>query len=654
MNPFVSEWINQNSGKFDSMSDVTEFNVSFNNYLEAKDWDNLQGLFKKYPSVKFGELKEYADTVQNISSKVEIKKAKVNISEPKIHALLSNFHGDSIFNLKDDLSYNEVMEISETLRLEKGEDDLAFIVSNNIKLEGKITSEMSSNKLKIDLVNYYVPARGRDPPFTQYFGQPYPKIKPKKSLSEYYYSYDLEANHKKYLLLSKEKIEGSRISVEGMLVVCSDKVKGGNTFMLPSNVEVVFVNSWKNDRVSLTQQEVRELFPVINHEELATIIFGKFRHPLWFERLVIAFLFSGLVDNYPMHLCVAGPPATGKTKGLIEPLTIQIPDPEPMVYHSTNATFKAYIPSYGGGQTNMGALLSADRICYADEFLSSLVNSNNSTDAGNMFGKLTSLLEWSKNPAESGYGMSISCVHPTMQLLACTNFQKGFATINEAARKLNNAAMSRIVWYVQNKEHIEWIKERASEIMSYSSEERLPKRDDRFVKLYDFFKSKHCKVDHQKVKKLYNNYREIIPDDMSDVYLRYDHHLFAMIDGMAKYLWLTGQEQNFDSATEKAYELGSEIFENIISSWISALDFEKMNVKSKVRALTTPELAVFNHISYEYGINTAQLEKALPESSVILGKLQLNELIGEINGGWYPYWHSKMALKEMTEFANQV
>ena len=644
MNDFVKNWYDSGAAQqFESASEGDSFFHKVDEAFEIQDWVAAKKLFDT-TTIDTTELEKYINIVTGM--RVVNKEQKVRVqNNALIFALFNELTGDRIFEIPEHLSYEDTKAINEELRIRAGGKILPFVIAQNVDLEGKIIAERGITKQSIDLVRYYEPKTQNEAPFATYFGEGWPKGKPVKILSQDFFAYDFESKNKQYLLLTKDKIGTTKIKVKGMYAACSDKVKVGGTFALPSNVEVVFVNSWKDNKVIYTEEQIKEWFTEENHETLVKKFLGKYRHPYWFEQATFAILFSGIYRGYPLHFTWVGPAGSGKTHGWMKPLNKAIPDN----FVDSKSTFKSYIPSYGG-TFHQGFLLTSERICYGDEFLSSLITSSqNNSDAGNNFGKLTSLLEWDNSPSGSGNTGTVSSICPTMQLLACTNFQAGLQNIAECSKKLNNAAMSRSMWYVQTDKHINYCMDKKDSCIGITDEEMDPVPEEHTIHLYDFFKTRFVKLDGKKIVSVIKDFAEIIPNTMSEVYSRYDHHYCCLVDGAAKYRWLIGEKDSLDEADNNDYLLAQQIFENIILSWGMSLDFESISKDSKTRALTAKQNEVYRYICDEHGINSAGLEtKFGGEISGRLGKLVLMSLVKEVEGGWYPFWHHKFKMQELS------
>ncbi len=645
MNEFLKTWYDAGaSEQFESTSIGDKFLHKLDKAFETEDWIKAKTILTT-TEIDTIEIEKYVEV--SIKTKFVDKKRKVEpINNALVYALLNRFDGDKIFEIQDKLDSEDARAIAEELRLRKNGKTLAFVISNNCKLEGKIIAERGLTKQSIDLARYYEPTVRGEEPFAAYFGDGWPRGKPMKVLSNDFFAYDFESENKQYLLLTENKINATKVKVKGMYVPCSDRVKVGGTFTLPSNVEVVFVTKSEDNKVIYTEEQIKKWFIGANHESLVEQVLGKFRHPKWFEQFTLATLFSGIYRGYPLHFMWVGPAGSGKTYGWLKNLHIAIPDN----FVDSKSTFKAYIPSYGG-QFNQGWLLTSERICYGDEFLSSLItSSNNLAETGNTFGKLTSVLEWDTSPPASGNGAPVSSICPTMQLLACTNFQSGLQNINECSRKLNNAAMSRMLWYVQTKKHLAYCMEKKDVTTGMTGEELEPVHDPHVINVYDFFKTRFVKLEGEKITRVVKELEELIPNSMSEVYSRYDHHFCCLVDGVAKYRWLIGEKDNLDKADDEDYLLAQKIFQEIVLSWGISLDFDSISKDSKVKSLTLKQHELFKYVCDEHGITTIEIEKKFGgEAGVRLGKLVLQNLIKDVEGGWYPFWHYKFKTEELKQ-----
>jgi hypothetical protein len=642
LNIFLNRWVDSHANIFENdLNKSSAFILKFNSLLKSKDFSGLNELVDSIDCDDVVELKDFISELKLVTTDYVKDFVTPVINDMLLNILSIGLENDCVKKVNKPISYEECISISEALRLK--ENKFVFLISSNISVKGKITGKVRDNKIKIDLINYYTPIRANSDNFVLYFGQGTSKAKCAKSLSADFYSYYLEDGVKQYLLLSLEPIKTQRVFVKGCVVQVSDKMIVGESFQLPSNLNVIFVNSFEEEKRTYSEQEIRDIVGTPSYDELKKMYLGVFSHPDWLEKLLLIWNFSGTVEGYPLHLSIVGPPKTGKTMSTITPFWTVIPD----LKQNGQSTFKGLIPSFGGGKSNSfneGALLRADRICYLDEFLTPVcAGGHNYNDTYVLFGKLNSILEWNMGDVSSGYGKSIAIANPTMQLLACSNFQLGLTDLVQAASRLNTAGMSRIFWYCQNQENIDFINKNSSKVMSVPVEKRLPVYDGKAVALYDFFKMKENRVelDYGWVSIKHKRYASLIPDGLIDVYSRYDHHLACLVDGVSKLRWLIGDKNDFRVADTQDYIEAEHIFSIVISSWITdKSDLFKLPKNARVKHLTSKERAVYEHISSFGGIMIDELNAMFNFCDVQIQELVRLELVYVFDKKHYAFWHS--------------
>ena len=631
---FINNWTKNNIALFDN--DLNKSSKFVDNFVNAiDDIVTLEELIKDIPST---ELHKYVAELKLVSTSVTIDKSVQVVDDLLFNVLSVGIKSDCVKKINKAISYEECMLVSEMIRTSS--DHYAFFISNNNSIKGKILGNVRDNKIKVDLIKRYSPKSEDADPFSLYFGQGVSKAKCVHTLSADFYAYTFEASPRQYLLLSLEEIKTQRIVVNGMFAQVSDNLKVGESFQLPANLNVIFVHNVVEEKREFTIEEIRALIGIPTFEELREMMFGRFEHPVWLEELLFAWEFSYPVDGYPLHLSIIGPPGSGKSESIINPLSIVIPD----VKTKGISTFRGLIPSFGGkgiGGFNEGALLQADRVCYLDEFLTPVCSGGNNYDEiSNLFGKLNSLLEWDVGSVSSGNGRNMNIVTPTMQVLACSNFQAGVPDIVKVAQRLNNATLSRMFWYVQNQENIDFTKSRIPMIMGLSDEERMPKENDNVIALYDFCKGTKVSVDFNWVIKTAKKYEKIVPSELKGMYARYNHHLGCLVDGICKLRWIVGEKDNF-VADEKDYAKAEEIYSIVISSWNSTEEqLISIPKSARVKHLNSDLRKVYDRISEYGGTTLGELTAALGHCDVSLEYLTRVELVYIYEGKHYAYWHN--------------
>ena len=645
---FLKPWIDKNMKIFgDDFNKANKFMEDFRNAIVKKQFYVLDKLVLDL-NITDEELKRYVEELKLIDTSYTKDVVQFIVDDMLVNILSLGVNGDCIKKIDKPISYEECVATSEQIRKSTGH--FVFLISSNTSIQGKILGRVRDNKIKIDLMNYYIPKRDDNDPFMLYFGQGTSKAHCEHSLAADFYSYSFEDGTKQYLVLSLEPIKSQRVILHGCVCQVSDRMTVGESFQLPANLNVIFVNKVEEEKRDFTVEEIRELIGTPSFEELKRKVFGIYEHPKWLEELLISWLFCYPVDGYPLHLSILGPPGSGKSASIIDPIHANIPDE----HQRGLSTFKGYIPSFGSSSQSgfsEGALLRADRICYLDEFLTPVcAGSNNYNEISNLFGKMTSILEWSAGNISSGKGRNINVVQPTMQLLTCSNFQSGAQDIVQVASRLNNATLSRMFWYVQNQENIDFTKAKVSGIMGIEEEDRLPKQDGKLVALFDFFKMKGHKtvIDFDWIVKVHKKYHVIVPDALAGIYIRYNHHLACIVDGISKMRWLIGEKEDFTVADDEDYKKAEEIYSIVISSWVTDdKDLMSLPKRARVKHIPSNERLVYDYISDYGGATLEELNNKFGDWKEFHDKLLRRELIYNFDGKFYAFWHSVVKEKQL-------
>lgn len=523
---------------------------------------------------------------------------------------------------------------------------LAFFITAEKEVRGKITTQAFQDMRQIRLMSVRKGKNG-DTDF-HFIGDPGSSVGYTRTLSDYFYVYPFETLTKKYYVLSKEAVRPGHCEVTGMEVFASDEVKiTSGTFNLPSNVTLLFAQKIRSEIKPLSISEVRIATQNWNMDFLAEAVFGANRHPPWFERAYLAWLFSGKFDGYPLHIGIMGPAGTGKTRGMIIPLTYQIPEPSPGVFFDgTKSTLKGLVPSFGGKEPQEGYFAKCERIAYVDEFLTSLKRMGGPVDDNDETGMLTTLLEHMPTPAMSGRGQT-TMVHPTAKLILTTNPERGLSNLVDCAMRLKRAFMSRVLWYQQTEEHIAFINKNKARNTAMRHEDKYPKQIMNFRNVYDAMLDKTVDLDYERIDELFKQYHDIVPEEMKEVYMaRYNHHLMCLVDGFAKLAWLTNQRVKL-KATDDDYAEAESVFATFLMSWGKGVNFKKIPIRVRERYLSVSQMNVFQYVSQNAGCKPEEIQTEFGRAPRELQDLLDLGLVKVLNGGFYPHWHISLKMDEV-------
>ena len=313
-------------------------------------------------------------------------------------------------------------------------------------------------------------------------------------------------------------------------------------------------------------------------------------------------------------------------------------------------TIKGLIPSFGEAIPDEGYICKCNRIAFIDEFFSILrrAKQHQELDAGTDL--LTNILEHKARPVQSGRGaLSYIDVRPRAKCILISNTKNFYKLENmvEIAQSLNNPFLSRVLWYVQTKEHIAFIDQNRAKVKNLLQDSPtggLPVHDDEFMSVYDFFNSLVVRLDYERTAKVVAQYKSIIPEELHEVFRRYDHHYECLVDGVAKYRYITEVKETL-VADEDDYKEAEELFSIILHSWLDSVDVSKMpTIKARINFLNPETRKVFDIVSGSPGI-TKSLFGTLPDLASKLRnleELQLVRAMVDTDGStkkYYPFWH---------------
>ncbi len=609
------------------------------------DEQNFDELKKKLkilsPEADLEKVFQYIDLLKMDISKQNTAETQI-IPIQIIEAVIQKCNSDhQVVKLPKNYSYENMKLLSKKVFENEGKQKLAFFISSEQEWKGRVTTALYPNETKnVPLIEAFESARDGTV-WLRFFGERATKSKPFDELHHRFFFYRFKVGTKTYILLSEKPVDSGYCKIVGMKITQPDNVRVGEDLRIQVNQDFIFAFKVIPEDEKISRKEVEEKTSEWNEEKLAWLVFGKHRHPRWFEWLVYSWLFSGKFDGYPLHLAIMGPAGTGKTRGILIPLTFQIPEPEPKYFFDgTKSTIKGLIPNFGGREFDEGYFAQCRRIALVDEFLTALKRAHTHSGIQNAqeTAMLTTLLEHFPTPASSGKTKPVK-VTSSAKLLLTTNPKHGLNDLVACADSLDNPFMSRLLWYNQNNNHIGFVQKNQTKVASLPEEEKYAKRDPLFTQVFDYLNGFVLKIDLDWIDEKIKEYKLLIPTALQEIYnARYSHHLMCLVDGIAKTRWLLKKGKL--EVVKQDYVVAEEIFSTILMSWGLNVNLKAVPLRTRERYLNLPQQKVYDYVCKSGAIGTTELNESMKTdvSDVVLQLSEL-ELLKKVGDKWFPHWH---------------
>jgi len=457
------------------------------------------------------------------------------------------------------------------------EHELRFIINKNVHKHGKVTNQFFEFKKEVVLLNIWIREEDEEKKWElTYFseGSPGKGWQHVDHLTGEFYIYQFHSGSREYFIFSQDKIDVGEFDIYGTLYNPTDNVDVGNTLKIKTKLPIIFVHTAKSREIKFHNNE--EFFNFTKRLNLTQDRFfnylfshpdgNSYRHPEYFEKLVGSFLFSGKINNYPLHLFMIARQGSGKST-LEEAIDWKFEEDQEIV-EGSGSTIKSLVPSFRSTTPQVGSLIQSNRLSIIDEFLRILVRIE-ADEREVQLAMLNPLLEHKKRVFSSGNGKLNGKM--TAKMLAVSNGIFGCSNIHSLAKKIDNSFLSRLLIYYQDDEHIKSVED------SEKIEEINFKMDNKvFLAIYDYLNSFVVSFNKKKIDNLFKLY---ISDLQIDLYkeedmgaeaiytARYRHHFYLLLDGLVKIRCLCGNVGNFDVIDED-YKLLNEIIQRVVRNMI--------------------------------------------------------------------------------------
>lgn len=614
--------------------------------LKNEDWggirEQIEGLQDRF-NIDLSEQLDYLDSIQEPDMLEGVDEPEIDQDASTREKLLiqrqvQNSDNDEILARTDEeIGINQIFDLQERIYNEAGKK--CFIISKQREWEGRVSVELDDTKKKFELMAVYQNKDGAQQ--FKHFGQPNPNKGWNKvdDFNQSFYQYKFISEDQEYLALSTEPLDTVRCKIQGTHFSINDYKTVGENRKLPVNQDIIFVHSVEPAIEPFTKEELAELKAKIDHDYFAEHVFGVYRHPRWFEDLMLALLSMGEdFDGYPPHFLWLAPPDTGKST-FLESLLIAFDEPDKAPFEGGGSTIKGLTPSFKQNPPKEGRLLRSQRIAAIDEKLNLLKNTveANNSAVQDAFRPMTSLLEHKPRDFESGNG-SISG-QMEAQMIAATNDAYGINNLIEAQEKLDIPYLSRFIQYEQLDSHVKFVDDQKNQI-NCEYEEGLPDRDDEFISLMDTLRQViRVDVNSEAIGEMHERLAEKVPAGFQQTFrARHKHHLKCTVAGLAKTRYFTEDREMF-MAFQEDYERAEELWEILITSW-GQVDMAQFSEEARLEALPHSQRKLYQVIDDKPGVTIKDLaeETDVDRLSQNLTGLKEAELILVDNDMYFPYW----------------
>lgn len=397
-----------------------------------------------------------------------------------------------------------------------------------------------------------------------------------------------------FYILTQQKLPNCTCEFKGMEVQFDDFAEMSRSMRLKSLSRFFFLKEFTptikilspEDLVKYTKErkiKEQDWLDLLAYHPLGT----QNRFPKDIELLKSAWLLSGEVDDYPLHLGVFGRQGTRKSKGYIETTAFKFDEHFPII-EGGNSRLKGLIPSFKEKPANLGYLAKQERVGFVDE-LSKMIEERIDRDnqsSCNILGEANFLLDHSRRLVGSGNDNDVE-VQATGKFMFVMNPVRNCPTIYSHVGILDSTFMSRILWWVQDEEEQKFVlsskgivrfsdhtntsyihKENRKKDTLLSKCWRKVSKKDEFITLFDSCNNFLVNISQEHIERLSNVTIQLAKDPMKSVWKpRAEHHITLLLDGVVKHRCLFQDYDMTFKPKKQDYEIVERILVRMINSW---------------------------------------------------------------------------------------
>ncbi len=415
------------------------------------------------------------------------------------------------------------------------------------------------------------------------------------------------ADAKEYYILSTEKLPAETCIFKGMGVEMDDFAELSKSMKIKALSRIFFLKGFELSRQLLTPEKMIEFSKEkkITEEQWFRYLGAHpsnsiNRFPKDTELLKSAFILAGKKDGYPLHVGILGPTGTKKSFGYIEATAHKFAEDYSIV-EGANSRIKGLSPSFKEKPANIGYLAACERIGFIDE-VGKMVDDEykrHQAITENILAELNFLLDHKRRTVSSGNDNQCE-IQANSKFMLVSNPCSSRSTIYEHVGLIDPTTMSRILWWVQDKEEQEFVLSAAGiesppthkqDSIIYNNNNNtshekvlggvslcvggdLLSRDE-FLILFDSCYSFTCKIDLSEVQRLADTSIELAKEPMKSVWRpRALHHVFLLVDGICKHRSLFKDYDCSFTATPEDYTAAERILVRMVHAWDTDLGTE--------------------------------------------------------------------------------
>jgi len=419
----------------------------------------------------------------------------------------------------------------------------------------------------------------------------------------------ISEDSKEYYLMSQEELPNQVCTFKGMLIELDDFAEMSRSMKISSLSRVFFVKSYESSIKVLTPEQLISYTKNREIDEKAWLDFLAFheigtsnRFPYEAEMLRSSHLLSSKVDKIPQHLGIIGPAGTRKSMGYIETIAHKFSE-APHIVEGANSRIKGLTPSFAVKPANLGYLAKCERIGWIDE-LGKMVEAESvkhQSNVKNILGECNALLDNKIREVSSGNDNTCS-VQATAKFIFVMNPISGKRTIGDHVGLIDPTTMSRVLWWVQDKDEQEFVisGDGVTKLPPTSSQAqnngittlglgentknlhtlgkgwgRIDNREE-FLTLFDSCNNFLCGVDNDRIFKLSSTITQLAREPMKGVWKpRGEHHVRLLVDGLIKHRCLFKDYDATFECKEEDYEIAERILIRMVKGWDTDLSTKK-------------------------------------------------------------------------------